>query len=68
MTSRRVLPIGYSNGMIGYLVTAEQIAEGGYEPAESYAYLYRPGPFRPEVERAVSDHVRTLLASTAHEA
>lgn len=48
-----VLPLGYTNGMIGYLVTAEQLRQGGYEPDESYPYIYRPGRFAPEVEARV---------------
>jgi hypothetical protein len=31
----RVLPLGYSNGMFGYVSTARQIGEGGYEPVGS---------------------------------
>jgi hypothetical protein len=48
-----VLPIGYTNGMIGYLVTAEQLRLGGYEPDESYPYVYRPGRFAPDAEARV---------------
>ncbi|HEY6739669.1 MAG TPA: hypothetical protein VI076_12560 [Actinopolymorphaceae bacterium] len=59
--SGRVLPLGYTNGMIGYVPTAEQLADGGYEPDESYQYIYRPGRFAPDVEqlvkRAIDDAV-----------
>jgi neutral ceramidase len=49
-----VLPIGYTNGMIGYLVTAEQLRLGGYEPDESYPYVYRPGRLAPAAEARVT--------------
>ncbi len=33
-----LFPLGYANGMIGYLPSAEEISEGGYEVATSYKY------------------------------
>ncbi len=56
-TSGVALPIPYTNGMIGYVVTAAQLREGGYEPDQSYPYVYRAGRFAP----AVQDHVLTAL-------
>lgn len=61
-TGRSTLPIGYSNGMIGYLVTEEQLRLGGYEPAESYRYIYRAGPFHPSVEGDVKAGIDAILA------
>ena len=49
----RVLPLGYSNGMIGYVMTAQQIIEGGYDPEGSCPYFGLPGPFAPSVEAQV---------------
>lgn len=45
-----VLPLGYTGGMTGYLVTARQLAEGGYEPAEAPYYFAMPAPLSPEAE------------------
>ncbi|CAG7621528.1 hypothetical protein PAESOLCIP111_02347 [Paenibacillus solanacearum] len=53
-----ILPMGYSNGMIGYLPTAEQLAIGGYEPLKSTYYFRMPAPFEPSVEELVKS---TLL-------
>ncbi|TLS50106.1 hypothetical protein FE782_22510 [Paenibacillus antri] len=55
------LPLPYSNGMIGYVPTAEQLAEGGYEPAESAYYFALPSPFAPEVEARVVESMKALL-------
>ena len=44
------LALGYANGNSGYLCTAAAMFEGGYEPARSYKYYLRPGPFAPEIE------------------
>lgn len=57
------LPLGYTNGMIGYLVTAQQLVEGGYEPLESYRYLYRAGPFTSDVETAVKSKIDASVPS-----
>lgn len=47
------IALGYTNGMTGYLVTAEQVEQGGYEPAESPYYFGLPGFFDPSVEAVV---------------
>lgn len=43
----------YTNGMIGYLCTAEQIAQGGYEPDESAKYFALAGTYPKEIERLI---------------
>ncbi|WP_409342368.1 neutral/alkaline non-lysosomal ceramidase N-terminal domain-containing protein [Paenibacillus sp. MBLB4367] len=50
----RILPIPYSNGMIGYVPTAKQLEEGGYEALESTLYFGLPAPFDPEIETIIS--------------
>ncbi|MFB5190678.1 neutral/alkaline non-lysosomal ceramidase N-terminal domain-containing protein [Alicyclobacillus fastidiosus] len=45
-----VLPLGYTNGMIGYVPTARQIVEGGYEASESCAYFGLPSSFDEQIE------------------
>ncbi|SFA92132.1 Neutral/alkaline non-lysosomal ceramidase, N-terminal [Cohnella sp. OV330] len=54
-----LIPLAYSNGMLGYITTAEQLLEGGYEPIESVPYFGLPGPFDQSVEATVK---RQLLA------
>ncbi|MCL6516653.1 neutral/alkaline non-lysosomal ceramidase N-terminal domain-containing protein [Alicyclobacillus sp.] len=51
----RLLPVGYTNGMIGYVPTAGQIREGGYEPYESCFYFALPSPFDERIEAAILD-------------
>jgi hypothetical protein len=49
----QVLPVAYSNGMIGYVPTARQAEEGGYEAKESHYYFGLPSPFHPSLEAAI---------------
>lgn len=56
-----VLPMGYSNGMIGYLPTAAQLREGGYEPIDSVPYFLLPSPFSADVEAIVREGINDLL-------
>lgn len=49
----RVLPVCYSNGMIGYVATADQIAEGGYEALDFIYYFGLPAPLQPQAEARV---------------
>lgn len=51
----KVLPVPYSNGMIGYLPTKEQIACGGYEPVLSTYYFHMPGRFDDTIEETLLD-------------
>lgn len=59
-----VLPLGYTDGMVGYLVTADQLADGGYEPAGSTRYFGLPAGFatqvQPRVEQALTRLIRSL--------
>jgi hypothetical protein len=60
-TDDAVLPVGYSNGMIGYVTTAEQIREGGYEPVDSTFYYALPAPFAPEIEELIEGTIAELV-------
>lgn len=40
-----VLPIGYVNGIVGYIPVKRQIPEGGYEVWDSNMYYKRTGPY-----------------------
>ncbi|MDF2723464.1 MAG: hypothetical protein K0Q59_3139 [Paenibacillus sp.] len=48
-----VLPLPYSNGMIGYIPTKLQIAEGGYESVVSCYYFGMPASFDPSIEEKI---------------
>ena len=56
-----ILPLGYSNGMIGYVPTARQIAEGGYESISSGYYFGYPAPFATDVEARMKEVIELLM-------
>jgi hypothetical protein len=55
-----VLPMGYANGMTGYVPTARIIAEGGYEAGEARPYFLLPAPFDPAVEAVMDEAIGRL--------
>lgn len=57
----RILPLPYSNGMLGYLPTASQIAEGGYEARESIFFFGLPSPLAPSLESKLHDEMINLV-------
>jgi hypothetical protein len=57
----RTLPLAYSNGMVGYIPTAAQIREGGYESVDSYRLFGYPSPFAAEAEDRIVRAIRRLL-------
>ncbi|ACQ81582.1 hypothetical protein Bcav_3339 [Beutenbergia cavernae DSM 12333] len=58
----RCLPMGYTDGMTTYLVTARHLEEGGYEPCEAPVYFAIPAPLAPGAERAVLAEISALAA------
>ncbi|GAA4838972.1 neutral/alkaline non-lysosomal ceramidase N-terminal domain-containing protein [Paenibacillus vulneris] len=48
-----MLPLGYTNGMIGYVPTAEQLEQGGYESHGSVPYFGLQAPFQPQIESLI---------------
>lgn len=56
------ISIGYTNGMIGYISTKEQILEGGYEPKDSALYFALSGTYKPEIEEVIQKAMKKLLA------
>ncbi len=58
------LPLGYANGMTGYIPTAAIIAEGGYEAGDSIPYFYLPAPFVPEVESMLKQGLTDLIGNS----
>lgn len=61
----RVLPLGYTGAVFGYLVTAHQLTEGGYEPAEAPRYFAMPAPLSPSAETVARTAIDTTLAPLA---
>ena len=60
-TGGNVLPLGYCNGMVGYVPTSAQLAEGGYEADRSGIYFALPSKFDPFVERIMMEKISDLI-------
>lgn len=52
--------IGYTNGMLGYLSTAEQIRAGGYEPVNSAVYFAVAGTYGEAIQSMI-EHAMNLI-------
>lgn len=63
VTGRSVIPLAYSNGMIGYVPTAKQLSEGGYEAKDSAYYFGLPSPFDSSVETLIRQTCVELINS-----
>ncbi len=59
------LAVGYANGMIGYLSTAAQIAQGGYEPEGSALYFALAGTYDACIEEMIQQRIAVMLAADA---
>lgn len=57
---------GYTNGMSGYLCTARQIDEGGYEPAEAAWYFGVEGTYSQTIEHILKGTLWELAHSIRH--
>jgi hypothetical protein len=60
----RVLPVAYSNGMIGYLPRAHQLPEGGYECDSSTRYYLLPSRFAEPIENRITSVTDDLARRT----
>jgi hypothetical protein len=60
-TDSTTLPLPYSNGMVGYVITDDQLAQGGYEAIESAIYFGLPSPFAPGIEETFSNAITRAL-------
>jgi len=58
-----LVPLGYSNGMVGYVPTAQQIAEGGYEAATSGFVFSYPAQLDPVIETNIKTAITVLLGN-----
>jgi hypothetical protein len=55
--------MAYSNDVMCYIPTRQQIAEGGYEAKESFVYYGQPAPLSAEVEDIIINRVKSMLRS-----
>jgi len=60
--SPKALPIGYTNGMIGYLATDIQLQEGGYEAWGFVEHFQLSAPFASGTEAAVKAALDRLVS------
>lgn len=56
-----VVPVGYANGMVGYIPTAQQIPEGGYEVYFASQHSNRPGFYTEDAEPQILASIKRLL-------
>lgn|GEM_PF-102270 len=61
ISNQAVVPIAYSDGMIGYIPTARQLEEGGYEPIDSTYYFGLPAPFAPATEARLKEALNAAV-------
>lgn len=57
--SLSLLPVAYTGGMIGYVTTEQQLAEGGYESREAFRYFRMPAPFAASTEGRLVGAIET---------
>lgn len=57
-----VFPLGYANGMVGYVPVARQFDEYGYEVLDSNQRHFRTGRYLPGTEDQLHDRISRLLA------
>jgi 6-phosphogluconolactonase/glucosamine-6-phosphate isomerase/deaminase len=56
-----ILPLAYTNGMIGYVPTEEQLCQGGYEARDSVPYFGLPGPFHNQIENIIRREINNII-------
>ncbi|MFE7060755.1 neutral/alkaline non-lysosomal ceramidase N-terminal domain-containing protein [Sutcliffiella sp. NPDC057660] len=61
------LALGYSNGMIGYIPTAEQIQKGGYESEGFIYYFGLPAPFQEGIEVRIRQAIKNSLVGDGND-
>ena len=61
LAPRRVIPMGCTGGMIGYIPTAEAVRAGGYEAKRSCRLFGLPQPFDESIERVFTEGVLSLF-------
>src|SRR5699024_2606187 len=59
--NKNPLPLGYSNGVVGYVPTSKQLVEGGYESLESIFYFGYPSIIAADMEQRIKNNFQTIL-------
>jgi hypothetical protein len=57
----KVFFVAYTNGMRGYIPTAEAFRSKGYEVDQAYVYMEEPSPLTPEAEDIYMNAISSLL-------
>lgn len=58
---RHLIPVAYSNGLIGYIAPKRYFSEGGYEPDTSAKIYNLSAPFDPAIEEIIQGRIRALM-------
>jgi hypothetical protein len=61
LPDRHVITAGYSNGLPGYICTADMYPYGGYEPTDSALCYLLPNGFDPAIEQVILEHANRLV-------
>src|SRR5699024_6449037 len=64
---KSVLPLGYSNGMVGYIPTEEQLANGGYESLDSIFYFGYPSTIAIDMEKKIKKMFKLIMEGEINE-
>jgi hypothetical protein len=59
---KKVFFAAYTNGLKGYVPTAEAFRQKGYEVDQAYVYMEEPSPLTPEADRIYMNAVNGLLS------
>ncbi len=55
---KKIIGVGYTDFVFGYLPTDKQIQEGGYEGADFFSAFNLKGQFNPNIEKQVVEAVQ----------
>lgn len=56
-----ILPLAYSNGMLGYIPTEKQLDEGGYESVDSIYYFGFPGKLSSSTQKEIQLKIEEII-------
>ncbi len=58
---QNVWPIGYANGIVGYVCSRRQLSEGGYEVLSNIQIIGEPGPLEEKTEDQIHQTIAEML-------
>lgn len=61
----RAITLGYCNGMLGYIVSADQLADGGYEANDAPYWFGMPGRLTADAEGVLAEALISLGSQTS---